>query len=74
MFTATPVTLNTPIESIISRAGVRVNCDVCGEEIMNEREIKKNGLVLCRSCEGGSYYQTTVSAFALQHVGFHLAT
>jgi formylmethanofuran dehydrogenase subunit E len=71
MFTVIPVALNTPIEVIISRPGVRVNCDLCGEEIINEREIKKNGLVLCRPCKGGSYYQTIVSAFALQH---HLAT
>jgi formylmethanofuran dehydrogenase subunit E len=69
MFSVASVTLNVPIEAIISRAGVRVNCDLCGEEIMNEREIKKNGLVLCRSCEGGSYYQTSIPAFALQHMG-----
>jgi formylmethanofuran dehydrogenase subunit E len=68
MLTVTPVALNTPIEAIISHAGVRVNCDLCGEEIMNEREVKNNGLVLCRSCEGGSYYQTTVPAFALQYM------
>lgn len=72
MFTITPVALNTPIEAIISRAGIRVNCDLCGEEVMNGREIKNNGLVLCRSCEGGAYYQTTVPAFALQGIGFTL--
>ena len=31
------VHLTIPIAKIISRAGVRVNCDVCGEEIINER-------------------------------------
>jgi formylmethanofuran dehydrogenase subunit E len=68
MFTVTAVTLTKSIEVILSRPGVRVNCNVCGEEIMNEREIKNNGLVLCRSCEGRSYYQTIVPAFALQHM------
>ncbi len=52
-----PVQLITPIEAIISRPGVRVNCDLCGEEIINEREITRDGLQLCRSCAGQSYYQ-----------------
>ena len=56
MFTITEVTLTTPIEAIISRPGVRVNCDVCGEEIMNEREVRQNGLTLCRTCAGQAYY------------------
>jgi formylmethanofuran dehydrogenase subunit E len=57
MFTVTSVALNTPIEAIISRAGVRVNCDLCGEEIMNEREVKQDALTLCRTCAHGGYYQ-----------------
>jgi formylmethanofuran dehydrogenase subunit E len=58
MFTVTSVTLTTPIEAIISRAGVRVNCDVCGEEIMNEREVRRDGLTLCHTCALGGYYST----------------
>jgi formylmethanofuran dehydrogenase subunit E len=57
MFTVTPVMLHTPIASIVSRAGVRVNCDVCGEEIMNEREVCQDNLTLCRACAGQAYYQ-----------------
>jgi formylmethanofuran dehydrogenase subunit E len=57
MLTAQEVVLNTPIEQIISRPGVRVNCDVCGEEIMNEREIHQNGLTLCPPCAQGGYYR-----------------
>lgn len=55
MFTVSKVTLTTPIEAIISRPGIRVNCDVCGEEIMNEREVRQNGLTLCRPCAHGGY-------------------
>ena len=58
MFTVVPVTLNTPVSAIISRPGVRVNCDNCGEEILNEREIKIGDLVLCRACAKGAYYTT----------------
>jgi formylmethanofuran dehydrogenase subunit E len=61
MFTVHEVTLDTPIEAIVSRPGVRVNCDLCGEEIMNEREVHQNGLNLCRACAGDSYYHLPVS-------------
>jgi formylmethanofuran dehydrogenase subunit E len=57
MFTVTPVTLNTSIAAIVSRPGMRVNCGLCGEEIMNEREIKTDGITLCQACARGAYYQ-----------------
>jgi len=60
MLTITEVRLTTPIEDIISRPGIRVDCDVCGEEIMNEREIHHEGLTLCRACAGTSYYRLPV--------------
>lgn len=60
MFTINEVQLATSIESIVSRPGIRVNCDVCGEEIMNEREVKQDGLNLCRACAGNSYYHVPV--------------
>jgi formylmethanofuran dehydrogenase subunit E len=56
LLVAQAVQLKTPIEQIISRAGVRVICASCGEEIMNEREVVREGLVLCKSCAGSSYY------------------
>ena len=62
MFTVMPVILTTSIEAILSRPGLRVNCDVCGEEIMNEREAHQNGLTFCRACAGGGYYQPALSA------------
>jgi formylmethanofuran dehydrogenase subunit E len=61
MLTIQEVVLNTPIEQIVSRPGVRVNCHVCGEEIMNEREIICEGLTLCRTCAGDGYYQPALS-------------
>ena len=60
MFTIAEVQLATSIEAIVSRPGVRVNCDVCGEEIMNEREVHQNGLALCRACAGTTYYHVPV--------------
>lgn len=59
LFASQAVTLNTPVSQIISRAGVRVNCDVCGEEILNEREVVMVGQLLCRACAGQRYYAVT---------------
>lgn len=57
LVTIEEVQLSTPVSEIISRAGVRVNCEVCGEEIINQREIIRNGMPLCKSCAGTSYYR-----------------
>ncbi|MFQ5922932.1 MAG: FmdE family protein [Anaerolineales bacterium] len=56
LFKTRPVVLNDPLEWIISRPGMRIDCDACGEEIINERELAVNGHVLCRACAGESYY------------------
>ena len=50
------VRLTTSIEALISHAGHRVLCDRCGEEIMNEREVAREEVVLCRTCAGPAYY------------------
>jgi len=54
---AQPVALVTPVAEIVSRAGVRVNCDRCGEEIINQREVAQADQLLCRACAGNAYYQ-----------------
>jgi len=56
LLTIEPVTLTTPIAEIVSRPGVRVNCAHCGEEIINEREVKVGERALCRACAGQRYY------------------
>ena len=56
LFTVTPVTLTVSVEKIISKHGLRVNCDVCGEEIMNNREEIVEGKTLCMGCAGQAYY------------------
>ena len=56
LLTIQPVQLNTPISQIVSRPGVRVNCAVCGEEILNEREVWQGAAAICQSCAGLSYY------------------
>ena len=63
MFTVQPVTLNVPFEEIVSLPGMRAICSLCGEEIMNEREVRRNAVTLCRACAGEAcYYQPDGSA------------
>ncbi|MGH2460546.1 MAG: FmdE family protein, partial [Chloroflexota bacterium] len=52
-----PVTLTTPLQAIIGEPGLRAICQGCGEEIMNGREISRQGIVLCRACVGPTYYR-----------------
>jgi formylmethanofuran dehydrogenase subunit E len=56
------ILLNQSPEKIISRPGVRVTCALCGEEIINERELVRGSLTLCRSCAGEGYYLPVASA------------
>lgn len=52
-----PVALTLSLREILSRPGARVACDVCGEEIINEREVVVDGQTLCRTCAGETYYE-----------------
>ena len=60
LLTVCEIELRTPVEQIVSRPAVRVECAICGEEIINEREIKRNGQSLCRACAGLAYYYQPV--------------
>lgn len=52
------VRLKTPLEKIVSAAGKRAHCEACGEEIMNEREVRCGEKVLCKACAGNRYYES----------------
>jgi formylmethanofuran dehydrogenase subunit E len=68
-----PVELTQPLAAILSRPNVRVTCDQCGEEIMNEREVMvdactepgRSGRTLCQPCAGDSYYVIKPSASSI---------
>ncbi len=53
---AEPVTIAFSLEKLWSKNGKRVTCAICGEEIINEREVVQDGIILCRSCAGERYY------------------
>jgi formylmethanofuran dehydrogenase subunit E len=56
------VGLTTPVEQIVSQPGRKALCDICGEEIMNEREILRSGMTFCRACVGPAYYALSLDA------------
>lgn len=56
LFSTVWVTLTPSAEVIMSKPGLRTECSVCGEEIINEREVIIDGNIYCRSCGGHSYY------------------
>jgi formylmethanofuran dehydrogenase subunit E len=54
------VELTVSMHALISKPRIRTTCDVCGEEIINERQVIRDGSCLCRTCTGISrYYQAT---------------
>ncbi len=52
------VTLAEPAGRLLSRPGLRTTCAICGEEIINQREVWREGQVVCRGCAGPAYYRT----------------
>lgn len=51
------VDLIVPVRAIISRPDARAVCAACREEISNEREVLRDGAILCRACAGHAYYR-----------------
>jgi formylmethanofuran dehydrogenase subunit E len=71
LFTFKDVQLVSPVEQIISRPGVRVDCSLCGEEIINEREILLNGKPYCISCAQDGYYHSVSKMESLEIKRLH---
>lgn len=59
LFSEQLVVLNKNLGQLLGQPGVRTECQQCGEEIMNSREVTVRGQALCLSCAGESYYQVS---------------
>ncbi|MFZ0546698.1 MAG: FmdE family protein [Candidatus Promineifilaceae bacterium] len=66
LLTIQPVRLVTPVEKIVSRPVVRVNCAACGEEIINHREVLRDGQAYCQGCAETAYYEQDVLLFTVR--------
>ena len=63
------VELVQPVRAIMSRPGKKAVCQVCQEEIFNEREVVEGGRVLCQSCAHGAYFRLSGTAGASRQEG-----
>ncbi len=67
LLTVQGVILNVSLSAIISRHGHRVVCEECGEDVINEREVKAEGQIQCRACAGGAYYEADEPCPLFEH-------
>jgi formylmethanofuran dehydrogenase subunit E len=56
LFDIREVVLRPSLQTLISKPGVRITCNHCGEEIINERQVKIDGNILCGACADEGYY------------------
>ena len=57
LFTIQWVKVEVGPEELPGYKGERIVCAQCGEGINFEREVRKNGTILCRACAGERYYE-----------------
>ncbi len=57
LFRVEDVVLDPPLATILSVPNARATCQLCGEEVINERQVIVEGITLCRTCAHGSYYR-----------------
>lgn len=60
MFAVQEVALTFDLKAVVGKPGMREVCSQCGEEIINQREVRQDGAILCRSCAGESYWTRKV--------------
>jgi formylmethanofuran dehydrogenase subunit E len=56
LLTVTPVSLAFDVAKVLGRNGSRIDCSVCGEEVINQREVLVDGQPRCPACAGNAYY------------------
>lgn len=57
LFATQWVKVELPPEEFPGYKGERVACEACGEGISFQREVRRDGKVLCRACAGETYYE-----------------
>ncbi len=72
LFAMQEVVLEPSLATLISRPGVRVVCELCGEEVINDRQVERDGMTLCRTCAYGSYYTPRQSSAACRALELQL--
>jgi formylmethanofuran dehydrogenase subunit E len=61
LFSSQEIALAVSVRDLVSHPGLRVNCDACGEEVINQRQVQVGERLLCRACAGMAYYQAALA-------------
>jgi formylmethanofuran dehydrogenase subunit E len=56
LLNAQSVMLAVSLKQIISQHGLRLVCEQCSEDVINERYAQVAGKIVCRACADGAYY------------------
>jgi formylmethanofuran dehydrogenase subunit E len=59
LFIAREVCVHIPPKDLPGKPQSKAKCAVCGETVLDGREVEKDGVLLCLSCAAEPYYQTT---------------
>ena len=51
------VEINLPPSELPGKPQSVVTCEDCGEEVLDAKEVRKDGRTFCRNCAEGSYYK-----------------
>jgi formylmethanofuran dehydrogenase subunit E len=65
LFACSEVSLTVSWTTLIGQHGVRLNCAICREEIINQREVTIDGRTFCRSCAGEGYWRQIAPPLAV---------
>ncbi|MDR1546268.1 MAG: FmdE family protein [Deltaproteobacteria bacterium] len=57
IMTAEEVAIEVPPEDRPGKPLRRVTCEICGEDVMDFRDVEKEGRIMCRACSGTAYYR-----------------
>jgi formylmethanofuran dehydrogenase subunit E len=57
LFEVMPVEVELRPHDMPGRPLTRIRCDACGEHVQDGREVRRQGVVLCKACSGNSYYR-----------------
>jgi formylmethanofuran dehydrogenase subunit E len=57
LFEVMPVEVELRPEDMPGRPLTRVMCDACGEHVQDGREVRREGIILCKACSGSGYYR-----------------
>lgn len=57
LFCIRPVEIDIKPEDLPGKPLGKAVCEVCGETVMDNRHVVKDGKVMCKACAGDSYYR-----------------